>query len=100
MRLLRHKFEAWLKAKPAEEIVGHNRDCHSCPIAHFYHEASRGCEIMIFDDCNWGGHVIDRGYSKRRLPEWASCFVFLVDGDVTGKISAGRALSVLAQITP
>lgn len=99
MRLIRHKFEAWLRAKKPDEIVGKNRDCHSCPIANFYHEASGGCEIVIYED-QWNAHIIDRGYSKRRMPEWADCFVWLVDGDADGKISAGRALAALAQTTP
>lgn len=99
MRLHRGKFKAWLKAKPATDIVGHHRDCHSCPIALFYQEASRGCEVVIFDD-GYGGHIIDRGYSRRPLPPWAESFVFLVDGDATGKVSAGRALEILAQIDP
>lgn len=94
MRLDRNKFKSWLKAKPATEIVGEQRSCLSCPIANFYHEASRGCEITIFDD-GYGGHVIDRGYSRRPLPPWAESFVFSVDGAAEGKITAGRALEIL-----
>lgn len=94
MRLDQTKFKTWLKAKPATEIVGHNRDCHACPIANFYYEASGGCEIVIFD--NGDGAMIDRGYSKRPMPWWASRFVFTVDGDAKGQITAGRALEVLA----
>jgi hypothetical protein len=93
MRLRESQFIAWLRAKPPVEIVGENRDCHSCPIAKFYYEASGGCEIVIFD--RWGDHFIDRGYSQRRMPVWASAFVFEVDGDASGKITAGRALEVL-----
>ncbi len=95
MKLDRAKFTRWLKARPSTDIVGENRDCHSCPLAKFYYEASGGCEVVIFDDSNWGGHVIDRGYSRRKLPDWASAFVFQVDGDAEGKITAGRALEVL-----
>lgn len=94
MRLHRNKFEVWLKAKPATEIVGDRRSCLSCPIANFYHEVSRGCEVVIFDDGN-GGHIIDRGYSRRPLPPWAERFVFSVDGDEAGKITAARALEIL-----
>jgi hypothetical protein len=97
MRLDRSKFRSWLKTKPAAEIVGHNRDCISCPIAKFYHETSGGSEIVIFDS-PFGDHTIDRGYSKRPLPWWAECFVATIDGDVNGKISAGRALDVLEHI--
>lgn len=97
MRLDRSKFRSWLKARPADEIVGYNRDCLSCPIATFYCETSGGSEIVIFDD-QFGGHTIDRGYSKRPLPWWAELFVIEVDGDVDGKISAGRALEVMAHI--
>lgn len=96
MRLRVGKFRSWLKAKPAAEIVGEQRNCLSCPIANFYHEASGGCEIVIFDD-GYGSHIIDRGYSRRPLPPWAESFVFLVDGDAE-EISAGRALAILAQI--
>jgi hypothetical protein len=46
MRLDKRKFERWLKSKRADEIVGHNRDCHSCPIALFYQ--SRGVQPDIF----------------------------------------------------
>lgn len=94
MRLDRNRFESWLKKKPSAEIVGSHRDCHSCPIANFYHAASGGCEVVIFDD-GYGAHIIDRGYSRRSLPPWAESFVFSVDGGPAGKISAGRALEVL-----
>jgi hypothetical protein len=96
MRLYRGKFESWLKAKPHDEIVGENRDCHSCPIANFYHEASGGCEVVIFDSGD--GYYIDRGYSEKPLPWWSSRFIFSVDGDATGKISAGRALEIMGEI--
>lgn len=99
MRLHRHKFTAWLKAKPADHIVGHKRDCHTCPLALFYEEASGGCEVVISSHENGFGYVIDRGYDKRRLPEWADAFAFLVDGDTSDKITAGRALEVMAQIS-
>lgn len=93
MRLDKTKFVKWLERKPPAEIVGENRDCHSCPIANYYHEASGGSEIVIFDT---GGHyIVDRGYDKRQLPGWASRFVSAVDGDEDGKISAARALEVL-----
>ena len=95
MRLIKSKFEAWLKAKSPSEVVGENRDCHCCPLALFYEEASGGCEVVIFD--RWGEHYIDRGYSTRPLPPWAADFVFHVDGDSDGKITAGRALQVLEQ---
>jgi hypothetical protein len=94
MRLQRHKFLMWLKAKQPEEIVGENRDCHACPIAQFYVEASGGCEIVIF--ARGGEHFIDRGYSTLPLPRWAENFVLEVDGDENGKITAARALEALA----
>jgi hypothetical protein len=95
MRLDKAKFAKWLQAKQPTEVVGENRDCHSCPIAMFYFEASGGSEIVIFNDGQ--GYVIDRGYSKRPLPWWASRFVFEVDDDCDGdgQISARRALEVL-----
>jgi hypothetical protein len=97
MRLDQSKFAAWLKAKPPTEIVGEKRDCHSCPIAHFYFEASGGSEIVIFQD-EWHHYIIDRGYSKRLLPAWAARFVFEVDGDSDGKITAGRAIEALCAV--
>lgn len=99
MRLIRSKFESWLKAKPAEEIVGHNRDCHSCPLALFYAETSGGCEVVISSHPNGFGNVIDRGDGDRRMPEWADAFVFLADSEGRGvPITAGRALKYLEQI--
>lgn len=98
MRLILSKFKSWLKSKPPTEIVGKNRDCHSCPIALFYEEASGGCEVVISDD-GYGHYIIDRGYSKKPLPAWAEAFVFLVDGNADGKISAGRSLEILGQIS-
>lgn len=98
MHLDRRKFKSWLKAKSAAEIVGHQRDCHGCPIALFYEEASGGCEILIFDD-GYGNHIVDRGYSRRQLPAWAEAFVFMVDGDAVEKISAGRALEILGSLS-
>lgn len=97
MRLIRSKFEVWLKAKPVTEIVGENRDCHSCPIALFYCETSGGCEVVISTSSRSGGTVIDRGAGERSLPRWAHRFIFFVDEYVDKKISAGRALEVLAK---
>jgi hypothetical protein len=96
MRLAKGKFEQWLRAKQPAEIVGHNRDCHSCPIAEFYSALSGGGEIVIFEDANHGGYIIDRGYSRRPAPPWAERFISEVDGDADGKISAQRALEILA----
>ena len=81
------------RAKKPDEIVGENRDSHSCPLALFYAEKG-GNEILIFDD-GLGGHLVDRGYSRRPLPPWASSFVHEVDGDQDGKITAKRALEAL-----
>lgn len=95
MRLDRAKFQGWLKTKPADAVVGRQRS-PSCPLAGFYREASRGCEIVIFD--RGGQHFIDRGYSTRPLPYWADVFVVAVDGEEAPKITASRALEILAQI--
>lgn len=97
MKLRKHKFTRWLKNKQPTEIVGHNRDCHSCPLALFYCEASGGCEVVISYNRSGFGYVIDRGYIRTRAPAWAERFMFTVDGDVNGKISAARALEVLMQ---
>ena len=95
MRLVESKFAAWLRSKPPTEIVGENRDCHACPIALFYKEAS-GCEVVIFGD-GYGDYIIDRGYDKRAVPNWAADFIRTVDGDTgDGKITATRALEALA----
>lgn len=92
MRLRRSEFVSWLKAKAHDAIVGKNRDCHGCPIALFYYEASGGCEVVISDPGD--GYVIDRGYSTKPLPAWAAWFVFKVDG-LEGQITAHRALAVM-----
>jgi hypothetical protein len=94
MRLDERKFIAWLRAKPPTEIVGENRDCHSCPIATFYSETA-GNDIVIFDRYGGGDYMGDRGGGARRLPAWAKDFIFEVDGDSDGKISARRALQAL-----
>lgn len=98
MRLIRSKFERWLKAKSADLIVGQKRDNCGCPLARFYVDASRGCEVIISSDRNGYGYVIDRGDGDRKLPAWADAFAFLVDGEPTEKISAGRALEILAKV--
>lgn len=92
MRLDQSKFTAWLRSKPPTAIVGENRDCHSCPIALYYKEAD-GREIVIFD--RYGEYFIDRGYSTIRAPAWAANFIFNVDGEDDGRITAGRALEIL-----
>jgi len=94
MRLVESKFAAWLRAKPPAEIVGENRDCHSCPIANYYSEAT-GNDLVIFD--RWGDYFGDRGGGGRRLPAWAQYFVRTVDSDENGQITAGRALAILAE---
>jgi hypothetical protein len=96
MRLDKSGFRRWLKAKRPDEIVGHNRECCSCPIALFYCETSGGSEIVIFTD-EWCDYIIDRGYIRTRAPAWAENFMFAVDGDHYGKITASRALEVLAR---
>lgn len=97
MRLIRNKFESWLKAKAPDAIVGENRECHSCPIALFYCETSGGCEVVISTSNSNGSYVINRGDGDRLLPWWADRFIFLIDGVTDRKISAARALEVLAQ---
>lgn len=98
MRLIRSKFEKWLRSKVATEIVGDQRDCHSCPLALFYEDVSGGCDVVISSDRNGFGYIIDRGDGGRALPAWADAFAFLVDSDDSGRITAGRALEVLGQV--
>lgn len=93
MRLSRSKFLAWLKAKKPGEIVGRHRDCHRCPIAQFYLEATGGHEVVISENGN--GYRIDRGYGDRRAPWWAEDFMSRVDADWNGKITARRAIEIL-----
>lgn len=95
MRLIQSKFVAWLRSKAPTEIVGENRDCHSCPIAKFYNEASGGCDLVIFE--RWGEYFGDRGGGARPLPVWAQHFVFAVDGDENGQITADRALEIVVR---
>jgi hypothetical protein len=100
MRLIRRKFEAWLKAKPAEEIVGHNCNCHACPLALYYAEASGGSEVVISSHRNGFGYVVDRGDGHRRMPAWADAFAFLVDSEARGaQITAGKALEILGEVS-
>jgi len=94
MRLDRRKFRAWLAAKNPDAIVGRNRDCHACPIATFYCEASGGNEVVISKNENCD-IVIDRGGGERLLPLWAERFVRRVDDEADGAITAGRALAIL-----
>jgi hypothetical protein len=94
MRLDKSKFIAWLKTKEPDEIVGENRSSCGCPIAKFYHDASGGSEVSIYERLETG-YMIDRGYSKQPLPMWAAHFVFTVDGNGDRKITAQHALSIL-----
>lgn len=93
MRLDKSKFIKWLNTKQPDEIVGHNHDCHSCPIAHFYYDASGGSDVVIYD--SGGCYRIDRGYSITTPPRWVQWFVYTVDGEDNGKITAHRALEIL-----
>lgn len=93
MKLNRRKFQRWLEEKRPDEIVGHQRDCHSCPIALFYADATSGHEVVIFD--NGDGPIIDRGYIKTRAPRWAAEFIWAVDGTQEPNITAARALGIL-----
>ena len=95
MRLNQHKFQAWLKSKKPDTIVGEHRDCHSCPIANFYLETSGGCEIVIFDRGN--DYRIDRGNDARLPPRWVSRFISEVEGQDENEITASRALEILAE---
>jgi glucose dehydrogenase len=98
MRLIRSKFERWLKSKAADDVVGYKRGNCGCPLAQFHSAASR-CEVVISSDRNGYGYVIDRGDGDRKLPAWADAFAFLVDGEPTDKISAARAIEILAQVS-
>jgi hypothetical protein len=93
MKLDKAKFRAWLEAKPPMAVVGEHRTCCACPLAQFYVQASGGFEVSIFDSD--GEYFIDRGYSKRPLPVWASNFVTDVDDTPDLEITAGRALEIL-----
>jgi hypothetical protein len=88
-----HNFRRWLLAKKPDEIVGVNRDCHTCPVANFYSDTNGGWEIVVFD--RWGEYFIDKGHEKRRAPAWAADFFAAVDGEQNGKITAKRALELL-----
>jgi len=94
MRLDKRKFRAWLAAKKPYEIVGTNRDCHVCPLAKFFAETSGGCEVVISGRGD-GYYRIDRGGGDRRLPAWADRFVWEVDGQEDGPITAQFALEIL-----
>lgn len=96
MRLTQNKFEEWLKSKPPTAIVGHNRDCHDCPLANFHDEASGGWSVFISESGD--GYRIDRGSGDRRLPWWANRFAHAVDGEADGKITASRAIAILERI--
>lgn len=100
MRLERKKFEIWLKRKPADHVVGHSHDGCGCPLAHFHQETSGGWEVVISSARNGYGYVVDRGNGDRPLPAWADAFAFAVDGDGERgkKITAGRALEILASV--
>lgn len=98
MKLIRSKFERWLKSKPADHIVGYKRNNCGCPLAQYHTDASGGWEVVISSDRNGYGYVIDRGDGDRKLPGWADAFAFLVDSESTDKILAARALEILAQV--
>jgi hypothetical protein len=99
MKLIRREFERWLKSKPCDAVVGFKRDNCECPIASFHTDASGGLEVVISSDRNGYGYVIDRGDGDRKMPAWADAFAFLVDSEPDEKISAGRALELLAQVS-
>lgn len=92
MRLNHSKFQAWLKSKQPDEIVGRHRS-PSCPIVNFYLDATGGHETIIFE--RWGEYYMDRGGGARRLPTWAEYFVVAVDGDELPEVTAARALELL-----
>jgi hypothetical protein len=95
MRVLdRRKFLAWLRAKRPDEIVGNNRDCHTCPVARFYSEVTGGWEIVVFQ--RWGDYFIDKGDGGRPAPNWAANFFAWVDDDLGPSITAARAIELLS----
>jgi hypothetical protein len=88
-----------LKSMPRDHRAGRKRDNCGCPIARFHIDLSGGHEVVISSDRNGFGYVIDRGDGERSMPGWADAFAFLVDGEPNDKISAGRALEILAQVS-
>jgi hypothetical protein len=94
MRLEQYKFEAWLKAKAPDTIVGRNRNCDSCPIANFYSDSGGG-GIIIFERIG-DGYFIDRGYDVRKAPAWVSNFIWSADDGEYREITARHALEMLA----
>lgn len=96
MRLNKPKFLAWLQAKRPEEVVGQNKDCHTCPVAKYYRDVTGGAEIVVFSDPNWGDYKVDRGGGARRAPAWAENFFRAVDGRPSANITAADAIAILA----
>lgn len=95
--LTRAAFTAWLAQWPDEKIVGHSISVEHCPIARYLQDAIDDDAVFV-DSKEYRIGIFGRHCKIRRMPEWASSFVNLIDNGDFDWINAGTAREILARI--
>lgn len=91
--LTRAGFEAWLKAKEPDDIVGNARVCSGCPLAAYLGETTHKRIAVLSKSYSTWSHYID----TQLLPHWAIDFIGLVDAGAQ-HVTAKTALSLLSKV--
>lgn len=89
-------FGSWLRAQPAEMVVGWVGRCSSCPLATYARREMGVRGAMV------GVSQFVVGTRVWKLPDWAQVFVERVDAwpraEGDGAVTAGTALEVLRDL--
>jgi hypothetical protein len=89
----RAAFEAWLRSKRPQQIVGYRMAPMSCPVANWI-EAATGRQVYV--RCpDWRFYGEDEQHA---LPGWADAFAEAVDQRRRAAVSARTCLRLLAQL--
>lgn len=97
-RLTRKAFRAWLKAKPADEIVGVAKSPGACPLACYLSDSPTDPWVAVWPSTFPGDGYVERDSGTSKLPPWANEFAIAVDrydGSHLYRMSASEALGLL-----
>lgn len=95
------KFKAWLKAKPAKEIVGVRCEAGNCPLANFHNNSGTPpYRVKIIADEDYCVAETQEGEASEVLivPYWVQAFVDRLDDDIEeagDMVTAQQALKTL-----
>ena len=89
-----NNFKKWLESKAGKTKVGYSGYSERCPLSKFLTQ-STGTRYVVGFKQYWKDSLDT--VQATDLPRWASKFVFKVDEEFTGSVSAKRALRILQE---